>query len=430
MVDTPALAIPAAVAVYRPYPGIDFRLSTFIFHWRNRPVNRVSMCCTLSAVLGLFVGLALTDGTSNSIRGDLAAHANQPAVGETAPDEPVQAGHGDTGLQLTPEEQINVSVYERANPSVVNISTRSVLVDRFFMQRREAEGSGSGVVFDDLGHILTNFHVVEGARDIEVTLASSNSSNPYPAKVVGKDKEQDIAILRIAAPSEDLQPVTLGSSDNLRVGQRVYILGNPFSWDGTLTTGIISSLNRDLPSRVPGEVMSSLIQTDAAMNPGNSGGPLLDTRSRMIGMCVAIATKTGQNAGVGFAIPIDRIKLIAAELIQNGLAVRANIGIAQVMETEAGLVVVSLTPGGPAVEAGLRGFRRVVQRRQQGPFVYEIPTIDRTHADRILAVDGEAMRTGVRFRDKIWEYKPGDTITLTIVRDRKIMEIDIVLSVD
>ena len=377
-------------------------------------MKRLSWICAGSALVGMFVGFTLTQSEPGLRVGSQAAYAVQPISSEPA-------------LQLTPEEQINVSVYERSNPSVVNISTRSIQVDHFRRFRREAEGSGSGAVFDKRGHILTNFHVVEGASNIEVTLASSKT---FPATLIGKDKEHDIAVLRIEAPAEDLQPVSLGRSDNLRVGQRVYVLGNPFSWEGTLTTGIISSLNRDLPSRVSGRVMESLIQTDAAMNPGNSGGPLLDTQSRVIGMCVAIATKTGQNAGVGFAIPIDRIKLIVPELIQSGRLVHANIGITQVMETQAGLVVVSLTPEGPAAQAGILGFRRVVQRRQQGPVVYETETIDRSAADRILAVDGETMRTGVRFRDKIWEYKPGDTITLTIVREGQEQEISIALGAD
>ncbi len=377
-------------------------------------MKHLSILCTVSALGGLLLGFALFSREQHVNLGSPKAHAVQP-VGE------------EHALQLTNEEQFNVSVYERSNPSVVNISTRSELVDQFMMRRRISEGSGSGAIFDKLGHILTNFHVVEGARNIEVTLASNKT---FTAILVGKDKEHDIAILRIEADPDDLQPVNLGRSDNLRVGQRVYVLGNPFSWEGTLTTGIISSLNRDLPSRVAGRSMPSLIQTDAAMNPGNSGGPLLDTQSRMIGMCVAIATKTGQNAGVGFAIPIDRIKIIVPELIENGRLVHANIGITQVMETQAGLVVVSLTPGGPAAQAGIQGFRRVVQRRKQGPVVYETETIDRSAADRILAVNGEAMRTGVRFRDKIWEYKPGDTITLTIIREGQELEIPITLGAD
>ena len=377
-------------------------------------MKHLSILCTVSALGGLLLGFALFSREQHVNLGSAKAHAVQP-VGE------------EHALQLTNEEQFNVSVYERSNPSVVNISTRSELVDQFMMRRRISEGSGSGAIFDKLGHILTNFHVVEGARNIEVTLASNKT---FTATLVGKDKEHDIAILRIEADPDDLQPVNLGRSDNLRVGQRVYVLGNPFSWEGTLTTGIISSLNRDLPSRVAGRSMPSLIQTDAAMNPGNSGGPLLDTQSRMIGMCVAIATKTGQNAGVGFAIPIDRIKIIVPELIENGRLVHANIGITQVMETQAGLVVVSLTPGGPAAQAGIQGFRRVVQRRKQGPVVYETETIDRSAADRILAVNGEAMSTGVRFRDKIWEYKPGDTITLTIIREGQELEIPITLGAD
>ena len=285
-------------------------------------------------------------------------------------------------------------------------------------------------MLDKAGHIITNYHVVEGARNIDVTLASNQS---YPARLVGKDKEHDIAVLRIEAPSAELFPIQIGASKQLCVGQRVYALGNPFGWDGTLTTGIISSLNRDLPSRVEGRVMQSLIQTDAAMNPGNSGGPLLDTGARMVGMCVAIESKTGQNTGVGFAIPIDRIKQVLPELIEKGHVVRADIGITHVMETNHtvpgvnhGLLVARLTPGGPAARAGLRGFRKVRQRHRQGGVIYETETIDRSYADRILAVDGEPMRSGMRFRDKIWEYRPGDQVTLTLVRDGR--QVDVVVT--
>jgi S1-C subfamily serine protease len=150
----------------------------------------------------------------------------------------------------------------------------------------------------------------------------------------------------------------------------------------------------------------------------------------MIGMCVAIATKVGQSAGVGFAIPIDRIKSIVPELLDNGRLVRADIGITHVMETETGLVIARLDPQGPAAQAGLEGFRRVVQRRQQGPLVYETEQIDRSHADRILAVDGEPMKTGVRFRDKIWEHKPGDVVKITILRDGKQQDVDVKLAAD
>ena len=385
-------------------------------------MNRLSLLCGASALVGLLIGAALVG--NNGSPGSNEAYAVQPPAANVSPN-PLQ-GPAELGpaAQMTDEERINVFVYETANPSVVNINTKSIEIDRFFMMQREAEGSGSGAVIDKEGHIITNFHVVEDADKIEVTMASNKS---FPATFVGGDKEHDIAILKIDAPPEDLRPIPMGSSSRLRVGQRGFVLGNPFGWDGTLTTGIISSLNRDLPSRVAGRPMRSLIQTDAAMNPGNSGGPLLNTSGQMIGMCVAIATKTGQNAGVGFAIPIDRIKSIVPELIQNGRIVRADIGIMEVMETDSGLVIARLDPDGPAAQAGLQGFRRVVQRRKQGPVIYETETIDRSSADRILEVDGQPMRSGVQFRDKIWDYRPGDLVHLTIVRSGKTMEVAVSL---
>lgn len=327
--------------------------------------------------------------------------------------------------ELTPEEQRNIRVYESANRSVVNIDTRTVRRDPFFMTQTQSEGSGSGAILDRQGHIITNYHVVDGAQDIEVTLASNNV---YPAVLVGKDKEHDIAVLRVEAPADELTPIELGSSEHLRVGQRVYALGNPFGWDGTLTSGIISSLNRNLPSRVPGRLMQSLIQTDAAMNPGNSGGPLLDTSARMVGMCVAIATSTGENTGVGFAIPVDRIKQILPQLIEHGHVIKADIGITHVMETEQGLVVAQVAEGGPADAAGIRGFEIRVERRRQGPYVYESRSIDRAAADRIVAVNGKPMRTGVQFRDTIWEYDPGDVVTLTLIRNGQQIDVPVTLA--
>jgi S1-C subfamily serine protease len=237
-------------------------------------------------------------------------------------------------------------------------------------------------------------------------------------------------VLKIEAPAAELFPIALGGSDNLRVGQRVYAVGNPFGWDGTMTTGIISSLNRDLPSRVEGRLMQALIQTDAAMNPGNSGGPLLDSNARMIGMCVAIASRTGQNTGIGFAIPIDRIKSILPELISHGHVVRADIGISHVMETDAGLVIARLTPDGPAAKAGLRGFEVVNRQRQFGGLVYNERGVDRSQADRIIAVDGEEMRSGVQFRDKIWEHRPGDVVTLTVIRQGRQLDVPVTLGGD
>jgi len=383
--------------------------------------------------IGVVIGMTATSDQSTWKLNVL--QAAQPGVVVEPPDRgqaDASAAAGATPAPMipavmTPEEQTNVFVYENTNPSVANISTTSIQQDPFFRRQWQEAGSGSGAVLDKQGHILTNFHVVEDADRIEVTLASTGS---FVATLVGQDKEHDIAVLKIDALAEELQPIALGSSSNLRVGQRVYALGNPFGWDGTLTTGIISSLNRNLPSRVPGREMRALIQTDAAMNPGNSGGPLLNTQGKMIGMCVAIATKTGQNAGVGFAIPIDRIRHFVPELIQNGRVVHANIGIVEVVETGAGLVIRRLSQDGPAEMAGLRGYRKIVQRKRQGGILYQTVTIDRSQADRVLAVDGELMRTGVRFRDKIWEYRPGDVIQLSILRDGKKIDVAVTLGSD
>jgi len=405
-----------------------------------RRILLLGLLCTISGMVGAkLVQQTVSPEIGWQPGGSSQAAAAQPAgtaLGQRAapgkaPPGILRSGNAspDRRPNLTTEEQINIRVYDEVSRSVVHIDTRSVQVDSFFLQTRETQGIGSGAVIDKQGHIITNYHVVDGARKIDVTLVSSQS---YPARLVGKDKEHDIAVLRIEAPSEELFPIQMGASKQLRVGQRVYALGNPFGWDGTLTTGIISSLNRDLPSRVEGRVMQSLIQTDAAMNPGNSGGPLLDTGARMVGMCMAIETRTGQNTGVGFAIPIDRIQQVLPDLIATGHVVRADIGITHVMETNSmqgairGLLVARLMPGGPAERAGLRGFRKVVERHRQGGLIYETETIDRSHADRILAVDGEPMRTGMRFRDKIWEYRPGDKVTLTIVREGR--QIDVVVT--
>ena len=390
-------------------------------------MKRVLALCAVTGILGMAVGVGMVQREYQFPSATGTAYAVQPATDVALKESTPWVERSGEERPLTNEEQTNIYVYEHANPSVVNIDTRSVEVDHFFGMQREAEGTGSGAILDRDGHVITNYHVIDGADQIEITLASKKN---YPAVVVGGDKEQDIAVLKVDAPAAELNPITLGSSDHLRVGQRVYVLGNPFGWDGTLSTGIVSSLNRNLPSRVPGRMMQALIQTDAAMNPGNSGGPLLNTSGQVIGMCVAIATKAGQNAGVGFAIPIDRIKSIVPELISNGRIVRAEIGITHVMETDAGLVIARLDPAGPAAQAGLVGFRRTVQRRQQGPLVYQTESWDRSHADRILAVDGEPMKTGVRFRDKIWEHKPGDVVRLTVLRDGQQQDINVTLAAD
>ena len=265
--------------------------------------------------------------------------------------------------------------------------------DRFFMLPSPAEGAGSGSVLDKQGHILTNYHVVEDANKVWVTLPGGK--DPYEGEIVGQDPDNDIAVLKINAPPEELFPVPIGTSENLRVGQRVYTLGNPFGLEGTLTTGIISNLNRTLPSR-NGRDMKSIIQTDAAMNPGNSGGPLLDTGGRMIGMNVAIATKTGQNAGLGLRhsdqpdppdrAPADRARQSRAGRYRH----RGGQGNGQ----------------GPADRRGQQGrtgrkgrparLEDVQKRVTRGPLVYDVERHDPSSADIIVAVDGQPVESAAR----------------------------------
>ncbi len=315
---------------------------------------------------------------------------------------------------LTQEERINVLVYQQANRSVVNINTRTVQSVGLLMLEVPAEGEGSGIVLDRFGHILTNSHVVDGAREIQVTLADSKS---YEARLIGIDAATDVAVLKINAPADSLVPIVFGNSNSLLVGQRVFAIGNPFGLERTLTTGIISSLNRSLPARKTGRSIRSIIQIDAAINPGNSGGPLLDCHGRMIGMNTAIASRTGESAGVGFAIPVNTLARVVPQLIERGKVIRPDSGIARVYQTDKGLLIASLVPGGAAERAGLQGPRVVKQKKRQGPFVYEVQTVDRSAADLITAVDGQPVRTGDDFLSAIEAKSPGETVVLTVIRE-------------
>lgn len=399
---------------------------------------RTAITCCLSAVLASLLTVWLLEPAV----GDRAAHAQGgpglvPPRSAPLPSTPVGPGLAAgappgflnvDGLLVTPDELVNVRVYERCNRSAVNISTKSVrLTESFLLAIPEVEaGSGSGSVLDKAGHILTNYHVIEGAKQIEVTLFNEKS---YPATIVGADPVNDISVLKIDAPAEDLYPVTLGSSAGLKVGMRCFALGNPFGLDRTMSEGIISSLNRTLEVR-ENWTIKSIIQIDAHVNPGNSGGPLLDSQGRMIGMNVAIATRLGgrygQSAGIGFAIPVDLIRRVVPELIQNGRVIRGDLGITHVSEAENGLRIVRMEPGGPAERAGLRG--PAVTRQRRGPFVVE--RVDRSAADVIVAIDGQPVTSAAAFHSALEGKRPGDVVQLTILREGKTIVVPVTLGGD
>jgi S1-C subfamily serine protease len=364
------------------------------------------ICCLLLLSTGSLLAQfpALNPAAPSSRRAAIAPRVvNQPASEESAVVE--------EDTDLTPEERVNVAVYEKANRSVVNITTKA-LKEALVVFELPMEGSGSGSVLNRQGLILTNYHVIDGAQQIKVALHTGNS---YDAEIIGKDPLNDIAVLKIDAPQEDLEPVELGDSSRLRVGQHIYAIGNPFGLERTLTRGIISSLNRSLPGR-GGRTMRSIIQIDAALNRGNSGGPLLDSRGRLIGMNTAIASSTGENTGVGFAIPVNTIRRVVPQLVETGKVVRPDLGINKVYQTDEGVVIATLAPGGPAERAGLRGFRVVTNSKRRGPFVYEEKTIDRNSADRIVSIDGQKVKTADDLLSLVEAHRPGEEVVVGIVR--------------
>ncbi len=315
--------------------------------------------------------------------------------------------------RFSPEEQNNISIYEKVNRSVVNINTTAFRRGMWFGDPVPQEGSGSGWVIDKEGHIVTNHHVVVGSDVITVTLFDGD---PIPAEIVGSDKQNDIAVLKIKANPESLLPVTIGESSDLRVGQKVLAIGNPFGLERTLTVGIVSSLGRTLRSKTK-RLIKEVIQIDAALNPGNSGGPLLDNEGKVIGMNTAIKTLTGENTGVGFAVPINTIKRIIPQLIEFGRPIRGTLGIDVFFKSDGGLGVGRVVEGGPAAEAGLQGLRieRVRERRGDG-FVVEYLRPNREETDKLISISGLPVKTTDDYQAAMDRHKPGDVVDVVCER--------------
>jgi len=325
---------------------------------------------------------------------------------------------------LTEEERNNIAVYERVADGVVNI-TSTVLQMDFFLRVLPTQGTGSGSIIDSKGYILTNHHVVGDAQKLEVTLADGSK---YPAKLVGSDPDNDLAVIRIEAPKEKLKVIPMGDSKSLRIGQKALAIGNPFGLERTLTTGIISSLGRSIRSE-EGTLMEDIIQTDAAINPGNSGGPLLNSDGEIVGINSAIISPSGGSVGIGFAIPVSTAKKVIPDLIAKGYVSHPWIGatiqpllpeIAKYlkMKVERGAMIAVVERGGPADKAGLRGGNREVQ---VGNLEFVVG------GDVVVKADQHDVKTSDEFIRYIREKKPGDAMILKVLRKGNFEDIKLTL---
>ncbi len=318
---------------------------------------------------------------------------------------------------LAAEEKSNIELFRLSSPSVVYITRLAMRRDRFSLNLFEIpQGTGSGFVWNDQGHVITNFHVIQGASALRVTLADNSE---WDARVVGRAPDQDLAVLFINAPRDRLKPIAIGQSANLQVGQRVFAIGNPFGLDQTLTTGIISALGREI-NAVSGRKISGVIQTDAAINPGNSGGPLLDSAGRLIGVNTAIFSPSGSNAGIGFAVPVDTVNRVVPQLLRHGRVIRPGLGIHVADRGTAerlgvrGVLIIRVQKGSAAEGAGLRG----TGRNREGRLVL---------GDVIVGVGGRSITSLNDLLDALDAHKVGDVVEVRLMREGSEMSINIKL---
>jgi S1-C subfamily serine protease len=340
-----------------------------------------------------------------------------------APGPKVEITEAASSGPLDQEEQNNISVYQKNVGSVVNVTSKAVAYD-FFYGAVPREGQGSGFILDAAGHVLTNYHVIENARQVEVTL---HNRKKYSASVVGTDRSHDLAIIQIKAP--DLAPMVLGDSRNLQVGQKVYAIGNPFGLAGTLTSGIVSSIRS--VQEPNGVNIDEAIQTDAAINPGNSGGPLLNSHGEVIGINTMIAGTPGvdQSAGIGFAIPINTAKAVLNDLLTLGRVRRPALGVATLpispeladelsLSSGTGLLIVRVTPGGAADQAGLRG-------GTERAYLGNMPIM--IGGDLIVAMDGQEVQDERDLAQMMNNHRAGDKVKITVYRGKKKLDVDVTL---
>ena len=351
---------------------------------------------------------ALPGGAQNDVT------APVPPPETTAPSEPrVITARGD----LAADEAANIELFRSVAPSVVHITNLKERRDRVSMNLSEIpQGSGSGFLWDEQGHVVTNFHVIDNADRVAVTLYDNTV---WPGTIVGAARDKDLAVVKITAPLEKLRPISVGSSQDLQVGQKVFAIGNPFGLDHTLTTGIISGLNREIRS-VSQRTIYDVIQTDAAINQGNSGGPLLDSAGRLIGINTAIYSPSGAFAGIGFAVPSHTVNRIVPQLISNGRVIKPGLGISPLRSEIAarysiqGVAIMYVHESTPAAQAGLRGM-----------------TADRygrsTLGDIIVGIDGKAIVDVEDLYRVLDEKNVGDSVTVAVEREGQRLDVSLTL---
>ncbi|MBI4371799.1 MAG: trypsin-like peptidase domain-containing protein [Elusimicrobia bacterium] len=327
-------------------------------------------------------------------------------------------GAPDRSAALLPEEQNVMRVFKEAAPSVVFVTNAARAQTEDMDEFLVPQGAGSGFVWDDRGHIVTNFHVVQGG---DVFLVSLGDRVQLEAERIGADPAKDIAVLKVSKNLDKLRPLAIGSSESLQVGQSVLAIGNPFGLDHTLTTGVISALGREVRG-IAGVTIRDMIQTDAAINPGNSGGPLLDSGGRLIGMNTVIYSRSGSSAGIGFAVPVAFIRRIVPQLIRYGKVVRPGLGISiltagqkyYLLGEQDGVAVNKVQPGSPAAKAGLRGLRRLSGGRVEA-------------GDVIVGIDGREVKDFDDLYNALDRHNPGDTVSVKIRRGSRALSLPVTL---
>jgi len=376
---------------------------------------------TLALITAVFAasGVLLYDRFGSELLGQwVGAKANKTGA-ETMPIKDL------TDPSVATNEKNNKEVYDAVNSSVVNITSTVYVQDLF--NAYSQKGTGSGSILDKEGRILTNYHVVQDAEKLEVAL--SNKKN-YPAQVLGKDPDNDLAVIKINAPPAELSPVQLGNSEELFVGQKVLAIGNPFGFDRTLTTGIISGLARQLKSEITGRLIEAVIQTDAAINPGNSGGPLLDSHGRMIGINTMIYSPSGGSVGIGFAVPVKTAKRVIADIQAYGRVRKPKLGIeayplsrfgsqliqALELPVSEGLMVIRVTPGSGADKAGIHNAEEVQVGR------YLVP-----RGDVITKIDGQTVNQQEDLDHVLNSKNVGDRVQLEVLRGGRRLTLDVQL---